>query len=201
MLIYHPNLKAHPLSAEAEHAESTLSSYYHITNPTATPGEEPGPSSSKANINSSRSPALSAANPESALFVALWHQAETVVERETHILPFTTSNGHIHMLRHLAPDFVYLQETLSNSSSDRDDGDVVTQISGWVGQVVLVVGDGGAGPYGGLVDTEDEGEGEGTEKRERWWQDAARVGLGKSVEIVDAARVGEDWARRVGGRE
>jgi len=37
-------------------------------------------------------------------------------------------------------------------------------------------------------------------KSAKWYEESAFVGLGKEVEVVDAGRVGEDWARRVGGR-
>lgn len=74
---------------------------------------------------------------------------------------------------------------------------MVKHISGWVGQVVLVVGD--EGGHGGLVDSEDEAGEE--EKRERWWEGDERIGLGKGIEVVEGLRVGEDWKRRVGGRD
>lgn len=87
-----------------------------------------------------------------------------------------------------------MQESLSASG-----GDVVTHIAGWVGQVVLVVGD--EGGNGGLVDSEDEHGTSGDEKRERWWENDERIGLGKGIEVVEGMRVGEDWKRRVGGHD
>ena len=54
--------------------------------------------------------------------------------------------------------------------------------------------------HGGLADTETETEDEGG-REGKWYEDSAFVGLGKEVEVVDAGRVGEDWGRRVGGRE
>ena len=68
---------------------------------------------------------------------------------------------------------------------------------------MLVAGDEGAG---GLADTETETEdemqgGKTRERRERWYEHSPMVGLGKDVEVVDAVRVGEDWERRVGGRQ
>ncbi len=111
------------------------------------------------------------------------------------VLPFTTPTGHVHILRHLAPDVVYIAETLAG-----DNGKNVEDVRSWVGQVVVVVGGDGAG-LGGLVDTEDEGEGDEHSKGKRWWEGAEMVGLGKGVEICDGVRVGEDWERRVGGRE
>jgi len=98
------------------------------------------------------------------------------------------------MLKHLAPDYVYVSESLSGST-----GENIAAVKGWVGQVVVVVGaDGGA--LGGLVDTEDESYGR-EQKEEKWWQSAEMVGLGKGAEIVDSAKVGEDFDRRVGGRD
>ena len=45
--------------------------------------------------------------------------------------------------------------------------------------------------------------GEKEEKRDEgtWWQSGDIVGLGKGVEVVDGVRVGEDFERRVVGRE
>lgn len=82
-----------------------------------------------------------------------------------------------------------------------DEGESVSQLKGWVGHTILVAGDDGVG---GLADTEteDEGRDDGEERRrERWYEHSAFVGLGKPVEVVDAVRVGEDWAKRVGGRD
>lgn len=85
----------------------------------------------------------------------------------------------------------------------------VEQLKGWVGQTVLVVGDEGTG---GLADTtedtteDEEGRGGGGRRGRQqqqgkcWWERSPEVGLGKPIEIVDAARVGEDWGRRVSGR-
>lgn len=109
------------------------------------------------------------------------------------VLPFTTPSGHINLLRHLAPEVVYIQDSLSG-----DHGELVTQMSGWVGQVVVVVG--AEGGHGGLVDSEDE-TALGAERIAKWWQQGDQVGLGKGIEVVDGMRIGEDWRRRVGGHE
>lgn len=102
------------------------------------------------------------------------------------------------MLRHLSPSLVYLSDGPVISGAA---GENVAQLNGWVGQVVVVVGDEG---HGGLADTEteteDEGQGERTGGQE-WWANSGMVGLGKGVEVVDAGRVGDDWSKRVGGRE
>lgn len=103
------------------------------------------------------------------------------------------------MLRHLSPSLVYLSDTPVLSGQG---GANVAQLRGWVGQTVVVVGDEG---HGGLADTETEDEagrqGFESRKEEEWWQSSGMVGLGKGVEVVDAERVGDDWSRRVGGRE
>jgi hypothetical protein len=109
------------------------------------------------------------------------------------VLPFTTPTGHVHILRHLAPDFVYLQESLAGR-----DGEVITHLQSWLRQdVVLVVGaDGG---HGGLADSESEAE--QLEKKEHWWEKEERVGRGRGIVVVEGVRVGDDWARRVENRE
>ena len=112
-------------------------------------------------------------------------------------MPFTTQDGYVHILRHLAPQLVYISDTLSG-----DEGEGVAQLKGWVGHTVLVAGEGG---HGGLADTEteteDERDGREKVKKWQWYENSSFVGLGKEVEVVDAGRVGEDWSRRVGGRE
>jgi hypothetical protein len=126
-------------------------------------------------------------------FDALWAQAQILVEKDTMILPFTTPTSHVHMLRHLAPDVVYLQESLSGNN-----GDIITHLQTWLRHdVILVVGaDGG---HGGLVDSESEAE-QG-EKSEQWWEREDRVGRGRGVVVVEGLRVGDDWARRIEGQE
>ena len=134
----------------------------------------------------------------SSQFDALYQQALALVSSPTQILPFTTPDGYVHILRHLAPQLVYISDVLSG-----EEGDSVAQLKGWVGHTILVAGDEG---HGGLADTETEtederAEGGRRERRRRWYEDSAFVGLGKEVEVVDATRVGDDWSRRIGGRE
>jgi hypothetical protein len=109
------------------------------------------------------------------------------------VLPFTTPSGHVHILRHLGPEIVYLQESLAGN-----DGEVVTHLQSWLRQdVVLVVGaDGG---HGGLADSESEAE--HGEKKEHWWEKEERVGRGRGIVVVEGLRVGDDWVRRVENRE
>jgi hypothetical protein len=123
----------------------------------------------------------------------VYSQALSLVEKETMVLPFTTPTGHVHLLRHLGPDIVYLQESLAGN-----DGEVITHLQSWLRQdVVLVVGaDGG---HGGLADSESEAE--HVEKTEHWWEKEERVGRGRGIVVVEGLRVGDDWARRVENRE
>lgn len=126
-------------------------------------------------------------------FQAVYSEALSLVENETMVMPFTTPTGHEHMLRHLAPDIVYLQESLSG-----DNGDVVTHLQSWLRQdVVVVVGaDGG---HGGLADSEDEVSQVGG--GDHWWELEERVGRGRGVVVLESMNIGDDWPRRVEGRE
>lgn len=124
------------------------------------------------------------------LFRTLYTQAQALVEKESMIMPFSTPTGHVHLVRHISPDLVYIQESLTGN-----DGDVVHHISGWVRQVVVVVGD--EGGRGGLIDSEDESA--LADKGEKWWQREGTTGIGKRIDVVDVHRTGEDWRRRVQG--
>lgn len=117
------------------------------------------------------------------------------MDKEPNILPFTTPNGHVHILRHLQPEVVYLQESLAG-----DDGSIITSLQMWLRHdVMLVVG--AEGGSGGLADSESEAERAGGTHAEKWWQRPERVGRGRGVVVVDGLRVNDDWARRVQGRE
>lgn len=126
-------------------------------------------------------------------FNAVYSQALTLVEKESMVMPFTSANGHVHILRHLHPEVVYLQESLAGES-----GSFITHIQTWLRyDIILVVGaDGG---HGGLADSESEAE--KPNKSEKWWQREERVGRGRGVVVVDSLRVSDDWARRVQGKE
>ena len=110
------------------------------------------------------------------------------------VLPFTTLSGHVHILRHLNPEIVYLQGYLAGTN-----GEVITHLQTWLRQDVVVVV-GAEGGTGGLADSESEAE-QAPEKKEMWWQKEERVGRGRGVVVVDGSRVGDDWARRVQTRE
>lgn len=110
------------------------------------------------------------------------------------ILTFTSPNGHAHILRHIQPEVVYLQESLAG-----DNGSVVTNLQSWLRHdIILVVG--AESGHGGLADSESEAEQPGKEK-EVWWHREDRVGRGRGVVVVDGMRVADDWARRVLGKE
>ncbi|EGE00725.1 hypothetical protein TESG_08019 [Trichophyton tonsurans CBS 112818] len=127
-----------------------------------------------------------------ALYHTLYSQAQAIVDNETMIMPFSTPGGHVHILRHLSPEIVYIQESLTGN-----EGESVNQISGWVRQVVVVIGD--EGGRGGLIDSDDESA--LADKGERWWQKEGVTGLGKRITVVDGVRIGEEWKRRVCGHE
>jgi len=182
VLIYAPGLK----DAGADTATSNLpppslaSSYSNIGHDQAqTPGEE-----SKNPLNAST------ASPE---YNAVYSQALNIVEKETMILPFTSSNGHVHILRHLSPEVIYLQESLAG-----DNGSIVTNLQTWLRHdVILVVG--AESGSGGLADSESEAE--RSSKTVQWWQKPERVGRGRGVVVVDGMRVADDWAKRVQGKD
>ncbi|KAI0154409.1 hypothetical protein GGR57DRAFT_466966 [Xylariaceae sp. FL1272] len=183
VLIYAPGMKETGLEAPASNLPpaSLSSSFSNIShNQAQTPGDE------------SKSPLL-ATNSANSTFNAVYSQAMGLVEKESMIFPFTTANGYVHILRHLEPEVVYLQESLGG-----ENGNLVTQLQSWLRHdVILVVGaDGG---HGGLADSESEAE--RPERKELWWQKEERVGRGRGVVVVDSLRVGDDWSRRIQGNE
>ncbi|KAK9425983.1 hypothetical protein SUNI508_12690 [Seiridium unicorne] len=182
ILIYSPGLKENVLEAPASNLPpaSLSSSFSNIShNQAQTPGDE------------AKSPLLKSTGD--AAFNAVYSQALTLVEKETMIMPFQSENGHVHILHHLQPEIVYLQESLAG-----DSGIHITRLQAWLRyDVILVVGaDGG---HGGLADSESEAE--RPDKNEKWWQKEDRVGRGRGVVVVDSLRVSDDWARRVQGKE
>ncbi|GAB7359432.1 hypothetical protein MBLNU230_g6080t1 [Neophaeotheca triangularis] len=188
VLIHAPTLTSLPPLDYKPSSSPLSSSYGTITTPRSElRSMSPHPASSSASIGATKA------------FDSLYTAALSLVSHPSQILPFTTATGYIHILRHLAPQLVYLTDSAELSGRE---GESVAQLKGWVGQTVLVVGDEG---HGGLADTETETDEEGVrrERREedRWYERSGLVGLGKGLEVVDAAKVGDDWGRRVGGRE
>ncbi|KEF53198.1 uncharacterized protein A1O9_10646 [Exophiala aquamarina CBS 119918] len=191
ILIYTPDLKAHPLSPVATRgiSQSMASSFSNISHhdaqtPSQTPGDFPADG-----ILSQVEP-----NPideTTTLYKTLHNQAMAIVDKDSMIMPFTSPSGHKHLLRSLAPEVVYIQESLCGR-----DGEIVADLSGWVRQTVVVIGD--EGGHGGLIDTDDEST---TKRSETWWQREERTGLGKRVTVVESLKIGEDWQRRVNERD
>ncbi|CBX99592.1 hypothetical protein IAQ61_005154 [Plenodomus lingam] len=202
VLVYTPSLRSRPQSRANNNASPLGSSYSAISTPARTPGEElqsldPRPD------DVVYTPALSARSSDTLLWNTLHTQALRLVEHPSMVMPFATPTGFVHMLRHIAPDLVYVVDALSG-----DHGKNIEDIKRWVGQTIVVVGADGTG-LGGLVDTDDESSVGGAGAKgehalahgQRWWENADMVGLGKGVEIVDAGRLADDYERRVGGRE
>ncbi|KAH9869982.1 hypothetical protein J1614_006903 [Plenodomus biglobosus] len=196
ILVYTPSLRSRPQS-RANNSSPLGSSYSAISAP-RTPGEElqsidPRPE------DVVYTPALSARSSDNILWNTLHAQALRLVENSAMVMPFATPAGYVHMLRHIAPELVYVVDALSG-----EQGRNIEDLKRWVGQIIVVVGADGTG-LGGLVDTDDEGpahKGKSTEHSvSKWWENADMVGLGKGVEIVDASRLADDYERRVGGRE
>ncbi|OKL56133.1 hypothetical protein UA08_08726 [Talaromyces atroroseus] len=191
VLIYAPELKhTIGLQSSARPTPSVDSSYSNIA-----PEEAAGATDASGSELTSVEPRAVADELESAgrLFKTLYTQAQALVDKESMIMPYSTPNGHVHILRHLSPDIVYIQESLSGA-----EGDSVKQLSDWVRYVVVVVGD--EGGRGGLIDSEDESALAG-EHREKWWHKEGVTGIGKHIDIVDSLKAGDDWRRRVSGHD
>ena len=189
-MIYAPSLKQHPLSGNGQPARlppSIASSYSNIGHEEL---QTPADDVDRPLTSVSPRPVVSSG---STMFNTLYMQARALVEKETMVMPFTTPSGYLQLLKQVAPQVVYVQTTLSG-----DNGEHVKTISGWVGQVVLVVGD--ESGHGGLVDSEDERGTVEDKAGQRWWTNDPRIGLGQ-IEVVEGLRVGEDWRRRVKGHD
>ncbi|KAF7864234.1 uncharacterized protein EAF02_010202 [Botrytis sinoallii] len=188
VLIYAPGLTEHPLDAAGGRPGGSLSSSFSNISPgdVHTPGEE-----SDRQLTPMFPPRPSAP----LAFGPIYNEALGLVEKETMVLPFTTPTGHVHILRHLAPEFIYLQESLAG-----ENGSVINHLQSWFREdVVLIVGaDGG---HGGLADSESEAESQVSRKREQWWEREDRVGLGRGVVVIEGNRIGDFWARKVLGVE
>ncbi|KAF3766046.1 hypothetical protein M406DRAFT_329889 [Cryphonectria parasitica EP155] len=169
ILIYAPNLKDTSTDTPASRPPPSLSSSFSMVGQeqAVTPGEE------------TRSPQLTALG--NSAFNKTYAQAVDLVEKEVNVLPFTTLAGYVHILHHLKPEVVYLQESLAG-----DNGSNVQKLQTWLRHdVILVVGaDNG---HGGLADSESEAEKAHVEQK--WWQREDRVGRGRGVVVVDGMRV------------
>lgn len=190
VLIYAPGLKhAIGIPSSTRPTPSVDSSYSNIGHEEAAGAGEPA-GNTLTPLEPQSTDDLETTSP---LFKTLYTQAQTVVDKDIMIMPYSTSNGHLYLLRHLSPDIVYMQESLSG-----DEGDTVKQLSNWVRHVVVVVGD--EGGRGGLIDSEDESALAG-EHREKWWQKEGVTGIGKHIDVVDSLKIGDDWRRRVSGHD
>lgn len=187
VLIYAPDVKhAIGQGSSSRQTISSASSYSNIAHEeAASSGELVG-----ADLKSVEPRQEDDLDDTSPFFKTLYTQAQALVEKKSMIMPFSTATGYVHLVRHLAPDLVYVQESLTGK-----EGDAVQHISGWVRQVIVVVGD--EGGRGGLIDSEDESA--LADKGEKWWQKEGTTGIGKRIDVVDALRVGDDWRRRVRG--
>ncbi|KAL1801064.1 hypothetical protein ACET3X_001406 [Alternaria dauci] len=196
VLVYSPSLRSRPQSrANSRTGSSSLGdSYSAISTPARTPGEEL--SSIEPVVYT---PAPSTRGSDNTLWNTLHSQALRLVEDPAMVMPFNTTTGFVHMIRHLGPELVYVVDALSGVN-----GQNIDDLRKWVAQTIVVVGGDGTG-LGGLVDTDDESpmrKGKESEHTVRWWQVRSdMIGLGKGVEVVDASRLEDDYERRVGGRE
>ncbi|KAJ5614806.1 hypothetical protein N7528_008460 [Penicillium herquei] len=191
VLIYAPNLK-HAIgqggASRSAQSQSIASSYSNIAHEEASSSAElVGGDLTK--VEPRQDDDLEGQSP---FFRTLYTQAQALVEKESMIMPFSTASGYVHLVRHLSPDLVYVQESLTGEK-----GDAVQHISGWVRQVIVVVGD--EGGRGGLIDSDDESA--LGDKGEKWWQKEGTTGIGKRIDVVDVLRVGDDWRRRVRGMD
>ncbi|KAL0470124.1 hypothetical protein QR685DRAFT_522828 [Neurospora intermedia] len=187
ILIYAPQLKD---KSEGSSKPASLSSSFSNIE-AETPAETPAESKDKDPLADSA-------------YTSLYNQAAALVSKPSHILTFSTPAGHSHILRHIQPEIIYLQESLAGP-----DGNVITSLQTWLRHdIVLVVGaeqgDGGlADSDSEDDDTEKNGEKEKKDKEIKWWQKEERVGRGRGVVVVDvrAGKLGDDWVRRVQGQE
>ncbi|KAJ0425859.1 hypothetical protein BJY00DRAFT_273876 [Aspergillus carlsbadensis] len=188
VLIYAPALKHAPNQGSSSNTLSITSSYSNIAPEEATASDEATP----AELSTLEPRQVDESEGATPLFNTLYTQGQAIVEKETMIMPFNSHTGYVHLVRHLSPDTVYVQESLAG-----EDGSAVQHISGWVRQVVVVVGD--EGGRGGLIDSDDEST--LADKDEKWWRKEGVTGIGKRIDVVDVLRVGDDWRRRISGHD
>ncbi|OJJ45761.1 hypothetical protein ASPZODRAFT_118933 [Penicilliopsis zonata CBS 506.65] len=187
VLIYAPGLKHAIGQGVSRPTLSVTSSYSNISREEARDPEELASGGELTAVEPRQVDEFEGTSP---LFRTLYTQAQALVEKENMIMTFSTPTGHVHLIRHLAPEIVYVQESLAGQ-----DGDAVRHISGWVRQVIVVMGD--EGGRGGLIDSDDESA--LADQGEKWWEKEGTTGIGKRIEVVDVHRTGDDWRRRVRG--
>ncbi|KAI1004902.1 hypothetical protein K3495_g3309 [Podosphaera aphanis] len=173
ILIYAPLLKKHPIDAAA--TQSPILSFSNICF-----DETESPSSESEKLLTSAA---------SLAFHSVYSQAIGLVEKETMVLPFTTSSGHIQILRHLKPEIIYLEENLCGN-----DGQIITQLQAWLHQDVVVIID---DEYAARDVTKNENKPEHADTENLWWKREEKVGKGSGVVLVKTSNIGDDWSKRV----
>lgn len=179
ILIYAPRLQ--PQDSSGKLPSSLASSYSNIN----------APSEDLATVDPLPvAPGSSNRSSESSFYDLIYKQAARLVRDPVAIMPFATPTGYVHMLKHIEAETVYVVDSLSGRN-----GENIDALRGWARQIVVVIG----GDSAGLVDdTEEEAS---TERRRPWYEGSSMIGLGKRVEVVEAVRVGDDFGRRVGGKD
>ena len=110
VLIYAPDLK-HAINKgpSSNPALSVASSYSNIAPEEAqSSGELPG-----GDLSTIEPRQLDESDGTTPFFKTLYTQAQAIVEKENTIMPFSTETGYVHLVRHLSPDLVYVQESLT----------------------------------------------------------------------------------------
>lgn len=178
VLIYAPRLQEATAAGSGKLPSSLASSYSNIN----------APSEDMATVDPQP---LSNRSSGASYYDLVHRQAVRLVRDPVAIMPFTSPTGYMHMLKHIEAETVYVVDSLAGRG-----GENVVALQDWARKIVVVVG----GDAAGLVDdTEEEGHAE--TRRRPWWEGSSMIGLGKRVEVVEAVRVGDDFARRVGGKE
>jgi hypothetical protein len=177
ILLHSPHLDAHPLSpptaipAKLKHGPKSTD---HLQVQEPIPMMMPSPS-----LAAQRTPHddLNKSSYEIAL--------EVLPEScpKTNIIPFSAAESLVPLIRDLAPEIVYIEESAMD-----ENGVVVDDIlsGGFVQTIVVVVG--------GDAELMDDERGDG-----KWWgeQGLVRKRHGKRVEVVEMWAVEDDWRRRV----
>jgi hypothetical protein len=175
VMIHTPQMRTHPLKqGPVVHQSASVASSYSVI------AHDDIEASGEGNGTSTGTSPRQFTSLNTPMFNSLYAQARALVDKECMIMPFTTHDGYISLLRHINPGIVYVQAPLAG-----ENGAAVKQVSSWAGQVVLVVGDDTG--HGGLVDSEDERGAYAEEKGRAWWKEDQSVGLGK-IEVVEVSQ-------------